>query len=173
MKRPARRVDPPRPKLASETLATLLDIVRSKFYAGHAVEFAKDRPRLLSWVILWPATWLSSRGVTLPPDRYAAILGQVLVEAAAFSEPTKVTYLPAYLRQCMQSHWRIHGEEYYEEGKAIRTKVEATMFAVAQQPRQAAPDPVRELAQAASLLRATKRPKTVLKPAPNDQLTLL
>lgn len=173
MKRHAKRVDPPRPKLANETLDTLLDIVRAKFYTGHAVEFAKDRPRLLSWVILWPATWLSDRGVTLPPDRYSAILGQVLVDAAAFSEPTKVTYLPAYLRQCMQSHWRIHGEEYYEEGKAIRTKVEATMFAVAQQPRQAAQDPVRDLAMAARLLKATKSQKRPKQAQDNSQLNLL
>lgn len=122
--------------------------------------------------MLYPASWLNERAVTLPGDRYRAIMSGILIDAAAHLAQSKVTYLPAYLRQVVQSHWRIHGEAYYEEAKSMRNLVEHAVI-IAGKNRVAAPDPVRELAQAASLLRATKRPKTVLKPAPNDQLTLL
>jgi hypothetical protein len=149
---------------------SILTLIRVKFYQDQPpATFFKNSRHLLSWVGLWPATWLDSRAVTLPIDRYREILAKILVDAAANIRATKVTYLPAYLRQVVQSHFRIHGETYYDEAKAIRNQVEHALL-VAGQARSTAPDPVRELAQAAALLKPAKRtPKAPVK----DQLTLL
>jgi hypothetical protein len=157
---------------APELRDSLLDLIRAKFYQGHQVEFAKDRPRLISWVVLYPATWLHSRGVTLPPDRFRQILSAVLVEAASFCEPSKVTYLPAYLRQVIQSHFRIHGEDYYDEAKAIRNRVDRVLM-VTGRAQVVQPDPVRGLAQAAAAVRLLKAQKRPVKAPLTRQLDLL
>ena len=154
---------------SQELLDALCEFIRRKFYPEHAVSFCKDRPRLLKWVVLYPAGWFNSRGVTVTPERYKAILEDILINALRFSEPSKVTYLPAYLRQVVQSHFRIHGEDYYAAAKAVRNLVEHAVI-VAGHARVQALDPVRELATAARLLRVKKAPR---KQAVNNQLTLL
>lgn len=166
-----RKKTPFRPKQPTpqELRDNLAQFIRSKFYPGEAIAFTKDLPRLLSWVILWPATWLNERGVTLPASRYQEILTNVLMDAARFGTG-KITYRPAWLKQAMQSHFRIHGEDYYEEGKSLRSLVESTLNTTSQIPRQT-PDPIRLLAQAQKLLKPTKKPSP--KPPVNDQLTLL
>jgi hypothetical protein len=57
---PARRQETPQ-----ELRDHCLDFLRRKFYPNHAVNFAKDRPRLLAWVVLWPAKWFNEKGVTV------------------------------------------------------------------------------------------------------------
>lgn len=173
MKRP-RPARPERPvqTTSKELVEDLLQIIRTKFYLEHPIAFAKDRPRLLSWVVLYPAGWLKKRGVTLPPERYKAILVTVLLDAARFGQTTKVTYFPAYLRQVVQSHFQVHGDEYYEEAKSVRNLVEHAVLVAGQARGSAAPDPVAELAAAAQILRLKTR-KTVPKPPLNTQLNLL
>jgi len=165
----AERSQPTSPEL----IDSLLALIQSKFYRESGISFLKDRPRLLKWVVLYPATWLDSRGVTLPLLRIQEIMTKILIEAGRFCEPTKVTYLPAYLRQVVTSHFRLHGEDYYDEAKSMRNQVESVMLLTAMSGKVAArkdPDPVRELAQAASLLKPRKRTE---KPPVKAQLTLL
>lgn len=146
-----------------ELLDFLLDFLQRKFYAGHQVAFAKDRPRLLKWVVLWPAKWLNDRGVTIHPDRYRDIFVQVFTDGLRYGDLERITYLPAWLAKTIQSHFEHHGEAYYEEAKSIRNIVEQTML-VTGRPAVAAPDPVRDLAKAASLLRPRKTLKPRFKP---------
>jgi hypothetical protein len=153
----------------AELLDELLDFVQRKFYQGHALAFTKDRPRLLKWVVLWPATWLNKRGVTLPPSRYREIFMSVFLDGIRFGTADQITYFPAYLAKIIQSHFEHHGDEIYAEAKSIRNLVENAVV-VAGRSAQAASDPVRELASAATLLRAKKKPS---KPAPKSQLNLL
>lgn len=160
------RIQPTSPEL----IDSLLALIQTKFYQQNGISFLKDRPRLLKWVVLYPATWLNQRAVTLPADRYKAILTEILIEAGRFCQPTKVTYLPAYLRQVVTSHFQCHGDEYYAEAKSMRNQVESVMLLTAMSGRNPAPDPVRELAQAASLLKTKKAPRT--RPI-NGQLNLL
>lgn len=148
----------PRQITSDDLVDSLLSLIRTKFYQGHPVSFAKDRPRLLKWVVLYPATWLNKRAVTLPSDRYKDILTEILMAAARFCEPTKVTYLPAYLRQVVTSHFQVHGDEYYEQAKSIRNLVDNAVLMAGQARQTAAPDPVAELAAAARLLRPVKKP---------------
>ena len=147
----------------------LLAFLERKFYQGHRIEFVKDRPRLLAWVVLWPAKWLNERGVTIPATRYREIFMAVFIDSLRFGAVEKVTYFPAWLAKVIQSHFAVHGDEIYDEGKNLRAVLERTLLAAGHQV-SAAPDPVRELAQAAALLKVPKRPS---KAPVKAQLTLL
>lgn len=148
---------------------SLMDFLERKFYQGHRIEFVKDRPRLLSWVVLWPAKWLQEHGVTIPAERYREIFMNVFMDGLRFGHTENITYLPAWLAKVIQSHFACHGDEIYDEGKNLRAVVDRTLLVVGKQVSQA-PDPVRELAQAARLLKPKRTPATVSQP---KQLNLL
>jgi len=157
-----------------ELLEELLRFIQVQFYPSDPIAFAKDKPRLLDWVVFEFARWLQSRGVTLPPRRFLEIIRDtVLMDAIRHGNTGKIIYRPAWLRSIVQSHLAHHGEEYYEEGKSIRTISDRALWA-AQRPTAPAPDPVRELATTAHLLRLSQRSKkTAQKPPIKAQLTLL
>ena len=106
----------------------------------------------MAWVILWPAKWLNERGVTLSADRYREICESVFMDGLRFGNTENISYLPAWLAKVIQSHFACHGDEIYAEAKSMRTLVEHTLLLAGRLP-QAAPDPVRDLAAAAALLR--------------------
>lgn len=170
-----RRPQIPRAKQPTpdELVASLLELVRAKFYQGHGLVFTKDLPRLRDWVILWPAEWLYEKAVTISMERYGEIMRKVIIEAAAHGNLGEIKYLPAWLKQTVQSHFRIHGEDIYDEAKAIRNLVDNAL-AISGKHTQAAPDPMKELTQAKRLLNASQ---PCLKPkhkAPvKEQLSLL
>ncbi len=166
-----------RPKIkqptSEELLTGLLELVQTKFYQGEAVEFAKDKRRLLEWVILFPAKWLDERSVTVPADRYRAIFTKVMLDAVRFGDTRKIAYRPAWLAKVIQSHFDCHGDEIYEEAKSMRNLVDHAVM-VAGKASQAAPDPVRELADTRRLLKAaTSAPKRAIKAPIKEQLSLL
>jgi hypothetical protein len=144
---------------SDEVRDTILNFIRRKFYEGHWVEFAKQRRHLLQWVVFELAVYLDSRAVTIPATRYIEIMvGEkgILMEAIRFMQVEKMTYIPAYLRRCVQSHLTVHGEDYYDEGKSLRNALDNTLKFVQKQVAVEA-DPVRELASAARLLKTQKR----------------
>jgi hypothetical protein len=168
-KRPAVK-QPTSPELLEE----LLRFIQTHFYPSDPIGFVKDRPRLLSWVVLRLATWLEERAVTLPPARYLEIVrDKMLMEALRHGNTSKVNYRPAWLRMVVQSHLDHHGEDYYEEGKSIRALTEHAIL-VAGQLTQRAPDPVRDLATLARLQATSRKaPKATIKAPVKQQLTLL
>lgn len=164
-----KRIPQPTPK---ELTDSLLDFLRSKFYnlPGDEKCFAQDRSRLLAWVVLWPASWLTGKGVTLHGDRYREIFRNVFLQAAA-NMVSKVKYRPAYLRQVIQKHFAIHGEEYYEEAKSVRALIEQTLL-VAGLARPTVADPVADLAHARRILASVQPKKTTIKTPVKAQLNL-
>ncbi len=163
--RPATRQPTP-----AELTGKCLSFLQRKFYEGHGDTFAQDRQRLLKWVVLYPAQYLNEQGVTLPLDRYQQIFESVFMDAAMFQKQEVIRYLPGYLAIVMKRHFDYHGEEYYNEGKSIRAVADHVLLTVGQPAVQAAPDPIRDLARAARLLKAkTKGFKQEFK----DQLNLL
>lgn len=146
---------------STEIRDEVLEFVRNKFYGGDPVGFAKDRKRLLGWVVLEPARWLDARGVTISGEEYRGLFldGRhgVLMEAIRHGATHEIRYRPAWLRQVIQSHLRMHGEELYERAKSARVLVENALSLAGRLTQGARPDPVRELAQAATLL-APARP---------------
>lgn len=163
MKKPD-RAKQPTPQELTDSCLTLL---RDKFYKGDDRCFFKDRGLLLKWVVLWPASWLNEKGVTIHGDRYRQIFVDVFINAAAHVE-SKIKYRPAYLRQVIQSHFAMHGEKYYEEAKAIRNRMETVMLALGKPvPRQ--DDPVKDLAAARKILTSLKPGKRGVKRPLNSQ----
>lgn len=167
--RPKRPVLPP--PTSQELRDQLLDFIRRKFYnqAGDEKAFAQDRSRLLAWVVLWPAWYLKGRyGTTIGPDVYREIFFKVMFEADAHRSD-RLSYRPAWLRHVIQTHWKIHGEEYYQQAKNVRILAEHTLLMVGKA-AQPGPDPVSELAAACALLRPKK---PAFKPTRKEQLNLL
>lgn len=148
---------------SQELTDDLLGFIRRKFYEADAVGFNKDKRRLLEWVVLWPATYIQDRGVTLPPERYKQIFMAVMLLALQQGNTGHIIYRPAWLGKCVQSHFRIHWDEIYQEAKSARSLAEHALTITSRLP-VASPDPVAEMALAAALLKGTgRRKKTALK----------
>jgi hypothetical protein len=162
----------PRPKQLTpqELLDDLLAFLQRKFYEGYPVAFAKDRPRLLKWVVLWPAKWLEDRGVTLPPDQYKKLFTDVFMDGLRYGNTGQIAYLPAWLAKVIQSHFEHHEDEIYAQAKSMRNLVESSLSLAGKLPTATPPDPVRQLAAARRLLKPKKQER---KPAKNNQLNLL
>ena len=173
---------PPRPQkhslpqpVSDELKESILALLRAKFYNSGDQEleakcFAQDRKRLLAWVVLWPAAWLKGKEVTIHGEAYRKIFQTVFIDAAAHVT-SKIHYRPAYLRQVIQEYFKCHGDEVYDEAKAVRNLAEHVLL-IAGQARVAAPDPVAELAAAKRILDVPKRKKTVINPPLKTQLSL-
>jgi hypothetical protein len=160
------RAKQPTPK---ELTDDLLGFLQRKFYDGDPKCFAQDRSLLLAWAVLWPASWLNGKGVSLPTERYRQIFMAVFMDSIVHGT-SKIKYRPAWLKQVIQSHFRIHGDEIYAEAKSARTLVENALALGCNAPVAARPDPIRELALAHALVLPSKRVK---KPTAKEQLSLL
>lgn len=159
----------PRQSVAAEIRDDLLQAIRNQFYTDAAPgQFQKDRTFLLTRVVLWPAGYLDKRGVTLPPARYKAILLDVFNGIKAHGQTEAIKYWPGYLMHCVQTHFRIHGEEYYNEGKALRATLDKI---IRKAPSIPTVDPVRLLAEAKNDL--LKSSRTRRKPKVETQIPLL
>jgi hypothetical protein len=141
--------------------------IRNSFYAGDARWF-KDQHFIRRHVVTWPAAWLNAKGVTLSPLRFKEIVLGVLKGIKQHGRTEVVKYWPGYLKHCLQTHFRIHGEEYYEEAKAMRHQVERALLAC-QRPETSGPDPIEAIAMARRLMVPGRRPKTPAK----QQMNLL
>jgi hypothetical protein len=161
--------DRPRQTVAVEIRNDLLNAIRNQFYQdAPADQFHKDKAFLLKNVVLWPAGYLDSRGVTLPPARYKAIVLDVINGIKQHGQTEVVKFWPGYLMRCVQSHFRIHGEDYYNEGKALRASLDKILKKAPQIPTA---DPIRVMAEARrDLLRAAK---TRQKARSDTQMSLL
>jgi hypothetical protein len=159
---------------SQELTDDLLALLQRKFYQGDAVGFNKDKKQLLIRVVLWPATYLDERGVTLPTERYKMIFTEVIIQALQYGNTGRIKWRPAWLAGCIQSHFKIHWEEIYAEAKSPRSLADNALLSVRRLPLAQAPDPVREMALAAQLLKGTGRPcKRVLKSPLKEQPNLL
>ena len=165
-------------QVAADLRDTLLGYIRVHFYRDLPAErFFADRSLLLRFVVLWPAKWLAERGVSLPSERYQSIMvgsgnpRGILVDAATLGEPPRNPV--AYLGAVVQRHWRIHGDEYYEEAKSLRPRLEQLVAGLSKATVQPAPqrNAVELLSEAASLVTTARRRKSAAKPA--SQLDLL
>ena len=171
-----RRVEKrPRQVVSEEVLQSLLGLIQRKFYAGHGVQFAKDRKRILSWVIFWPAReWFKEKSVTIPNARYLEILTKIIMDAA-MHQTGPIHYLPAYLGKAVQSHFAHHGDEIYEEAKSLRNLADHALAILGKIPVKPADDVVTQFAAADRLLATTKVAlrKSAFKPTSQPDLFAL
>lgn len=165
-------VERPKQQLPVEIIGDLMDAVRHGFYSGDEAWF-KDQHFIRRRVVTWPAKWLNGRGVTLKPERYKEILLDIFTEIKRCGKTEAVEFWPGYLAHCVQEHFKHHGEEIYNEGKALRNRVEFVLLG-AQRATEASQgvDPVEGVAQVHQALMAGNRRKQ--KPARRkEQLSLL
>lgn len=139
----------------------LLNFIRTHWYGGQSgpdrVQFYKDRRLLLKWVVLKFAAWLDQRGVTLPPERYREImLKNILQPALAHGQVIRIAFVPAYLGKTVETHLAMHGDEYYDEAKSLRHRLQSVLAGASRSIVATPVDPVRELAAAARLLQPKK-----------------
>lgn len=168
MKQP--RQNRPRQQTPKEVLDALLGLVQRKWYDGDPVNFAKDQRRLLQWVLLWPARhFFTPKGVSVPAERYRELMMKILMDATVF-QTGPIKYRPAWLMQVIQSHFRVHGDEIYEEAKSMRTLMEHNLLTLGKLDRSGQDALVPDFNAASRLL---DRKKPASKPARKEQLTLL
>lgn len=161
--------DRPRQTVAVEIRNDLLNAIRNQFYQDAPQDaFHKDKAFLLKNVVLWPAGYLDSRGVTLPPQRYKAIVLDVINGIKQHGQTEVVKFWPGYLMKCVQSHFRIHGEDYYNEGKALRASLDKILKKAPQIPTA---DPIRVMAEARRDLLKSSRTRRL--PSVDTQIPLL
>lgn len=164
MSRPFQRARPvaaerPRQETPAEIVGELLGVIRGQFYGDtEAKRWFQDQHFIKRNVVLWPATWLDKRGVTLAPARYRAILMEIFQGIKRHGETGAVKYWPAYLMRCVQEHFRHNEDALYEEAKAVRTQVESAMRTI-QRLKDATPasDPIQMLAQTRAVLQSSRR----------------
>jgi hypothetical protein len=165
---PSKRLNPERPhqQVPAEIIADLLQAA-CNFYGDCPDKWHADQHFIKRNVITWPARWLNTRGITLTPDRYKEIVLEVFQGIKQHGQTEKVKYWPAYLMHSVQTHFKLHGEQYYNEGKSLRLKLESALLGAQ---RSIVADPVSALADVNRALAAKKPSK---KPTAKDQLTLL
>lgn len=170
--KPDRPLSAQRPSqdVPAEIIGDLMAAIRNQFYAdAPAKSWFQDQKFILRNVVLWPAAWLNRRGVSLPAPRYKEIVLEVFNGVKTHGQTAAVKYWPGYLMKCVQEHFRVHGEDYYDEGKSLRVSLERALLTASRAPQ--APDPISRLAEARRLIQPARR---AAKPTgPKQQLSLL
>ncbi len=176
MKLPPKKFQPPnaeRPKQQTpvELIADLMMFAKS-FYQDDPQQWFKDQHFIKRNVVTWPARWLNNKGVTLPPDRYKSIMIDIFMDIKRHGQTGTIKYWPAYLMKCVQDHFKVHGEEYYNEGKSIRSKIEASMLLINRAAAAPTADPIAALAEVNRALNAAKHKRKKPGTAERQQLAL-
>lgn len=158
-----------RQQMPREIVGDLLGVIRGQFCGDLPDKKWFQQQRFFLRVVTWPAGWLKSRGVTLTPERYKAVLVGIFGDIKTHGTTGAVKHWPGYLLHCVQEHFKHHGDELYEEAKAVRHLVERSLAQA--RPGAAAPDPIETLAGVKAVL-SPGRGRRAAKPRRN-QLSLL
>lgn len=132
---------------------SLMTMIRGQFYGDLPPEkWFKDRAFVKKNVVLWPATWLNARGLTLAPEKYEEIIVKKLIDlrqhAGLIQNPS------GYLMCCLQDHFRHNEDALHDEAKAFTNSVANAVSKLSTAP---AADPVAALATAASVIAPKRR----------------
>jgi len=133
----------------------ILRRLRTRFYAGEDKLFFQEI-RLLKQAISHPAAWLHQRGVSLPTERYEALLLTVLRGIVEHAQAADIRSFGRYFLHAVQQHMRHQGESYYNEGKALRRVVEDVMHGLRKPIAGAGQDRTVETLAAAHAVLASK-----------------
>ena len=153
-------------KAPLEMFVELVTRVRRDLYRGKPDKTWYAQQHLVKKALLYPARWLKQREVEIPAERYKAILEGIVATMVANGHLDRVTFMSRYLLTCVQQHMEHHGDEYYQEGVAIRNRVTLVMTAVERAHRVATPGPITVLAKAEELLQVGKRKAKPKPPRP-------
>lgn len=138
----------------AEMVETLMGMIRGQFYGDlPADKWFADRAFVKKNVVLWPATWLNARGLTLAPERYQAILVEKINDLKRHATGT-IRNPSGYLMRCLQDHFAHHEDELHDEAKAFTASVERAIGTLRTAP---AADAVAALATAAAVIAPKRR----------------
>lgn len=112
---------------ADDVIEGALARTEELFYKRDARRFRQHQDALKK-ALTYPASWLNSRGVSMPAKWHAEILKRILDEIAKFGA-RKVHYFPAYVLTCVKGHMDHKGEAYYEAAKVRKTPPNAPAIA--------------------------------------------
>lgn len=138
----------------AEMVATVLGMIRGQFYGDLPEEkWFKDRAFVKKNVVLWPATWLNARGLTLAPERYQAILVEKIIDLKRHATGP-IRNPSGYLMRCLQDHFSHNEDKLHDEAKAFTASVSRVVSGLSAAPRL---DPVAALATAAAVITPKRR----------------
>lgn len=153
------------PRAAQQTPAQMVEsmmlLIHGQFYGdANAHTWCRDRNYIKTEVVLWPATWLKKRGMTVPASTYERLLVEKINDVKRNCAQAEFTYFPAYLAKCIKDHFQFHADELNEQAKSVRGPVAALLGGL--KPGRS-PDLVDALVAARDVLVCRKRAK---KPSP-------
>lgn len=172
MKATSKKVFRPAQQTPVEIVEDLMQAIRVGFYQDAPKKWFADQHFIKRNIVLWPATWFQKKAVTVPAERYKEIVRALILDIKA-NVRQEIKYVPAYLMKSMQDHFAMHGDEYYEEAKSIRSRAEIALSLAQRatiEPRRA--DVVEAMAISRSVLIAGTKRKPKAAPAPR-QMSLL
>jgi hypothetical protein len=141
----------------------LMATIRGQFYgSAHPRDWLRDETFLKREVVLWPASWLRSRGMTMSPTSYESMILEKIQDVKRNANQGAFKYFPAYLSHCIKDHFRHNEERIYTECKSVSAPLSAVLGKL--RPNQG-PDLVETLVAARDVLVNRKRAKSTLAPA--------
>ena len=144
----------PKQQLPAEIVQDILSAIRNQFYPDATPkQWAQDSVFIRREFVLYFASWLDKKGVTLKPGRFKQILLERLNEIKAHGATDKIKYFPGYLKHVLQTHLRHHGDDYYQEGKNLRALTESALATLP----EPTIDPIRVMAEARRDLLISKK----------------
>jgi hypothetical protein len=165
--------DRPKQQLPGEIVADLMGAIRGQFYPdATAKQWLQESVFIRREFVLYLASWLNKRGVTLKPERYKQILLERLNEIKQHGATDRIKYFPGYLKHVLQQHLKHHGEEYYAEGKALRALTDNLLVGLRSTVAHEL-DPVRVLAEARNDLLKARQTHRKQKAKSPSQMPLL
>ncbi len=125
------RVDRPKQETPEAMVARLMGLIRGQFCGDLAdKDWFKHSHFVKRNVVLWPARFVKGKEFTLPVARYEAIMRGIFDGIKEHGQTGQIRYWPGYLMKCVQDHWRLHWEEYYNEAKAVRNISETALVSL-------------------------------------------
>jgi hypothetical protein len=168
---------PERPR--NDTSKALMDSIllgiADMFYSGREASpeakkvWLTDQNFYKRHVVIWAARWLDSKGVTLNPDQFKAIILEKLLDVKRHSG--QIQYLPRYLTKCIQDHFNHNKDEIYAKAKSVTAALDNALARA--QIAQGGIDPIRVLAAAAQVIKVPQKPAAKAGNKEPDQLSLL
>jgi hypothetical protein len=154
--KPMNHVEPrPKQETPATMVAEMMENIRGQFYGdAGAKRWKQEYAYIKKHVVLWPATWLDNKGVTLPVDVYQKEILDKLLEVKQHCAQEQFKYFPAYLQKCIKDHFRHNGDAIYERAKTFRTAVDGALDQLATV-RPA--DPVATMAAAQRVLEVKRK----------------
>jgi hypothetical protein len=167
--KPARRG----PEFAEEIVQDIMRTIRLQFCPDMPEkEWFKNHYHFLRRnAVMWPASFMLKKGFTIPGQRYREVMFGILAEIKQHGNLAAVQHWQFYLITCVQRHFKVQWEKYWDEAKHIQSRVETALLACkgASQAVRGV-DPVELIAMAHRLSHAGTRKKAA---KPDSQMKLL